>query len=174
MTIRMMAPQGRYINDYTVGQVIAGDLRKVGLNVTLANPMDWPSYLAYADEVGPTTDNVDVHMIGWAPSYLDATQQSSIMMPPLPPPGSDSSYYDGPKVTSLLKKANTELDATQRKQDYCTAEKQFWSDEPRHERQRPPERDGRDDLGEACVTMDRDGDRRWAAVAILPPRRAGR
>ncbi|MFZ0214972.1 MAG: ABC transporter substrate-binding protein [Candidatus Dormiibacterota bacterium] len=130
MTIRMMAPQGRYINDYTVGQVIAGDLRKVGLNVTLANPMDWPSYLAYADEVGPTTDNVDVHMIGWAPSYLDATQQSSIMMPPLPPPGSDSSYYDGPKVTSLLKKANTEIDATQRKQDYCTAEKQFWSDAP--------------------------------------------
>jgi peptide/nickel transport system substrate-binding protein len=130
MSIKLMSPQGRYINDYTVSQVVAGDLRAVGLKVTFPNPLDWPSYLAYTEEVAPGTDNVDVHMIGWAPSYLDATQQTEIMIPPLPPTGDDSSYYANPQVVSLLTKANTELNPAQRKADYCTASKQFWNDAP--------------------------------------------
>jgi ABC-type transport system substrate-binding protein len=130
MKIKLMAPQGRYIADYNMAQAVAGDLRKVGLQVDMPNPMDWPSYLGFADGVAPGVDNVDVHMIGWAPSYLDASQQFLLLTEPFPPPGDNSSYYLNSQVSSWVDKANSSLDPNLRKQNYCNAAKQVWNDAP--------------------------------------------
>lgn len=130
MTVKLMSPQGRYIADYNMAQAVAGDLRNVGLNVDMPNPMDWPSYLGYTDQVAPGTDNVDVHVIGWAPSYLDASQQMLLFSQPFPPAGDNSSYFQDPQVTSLIQKANSSLDPNERKNSYCQASKIIWNQAP--------------------------------------------
>ena len=130
MSIKLMSPQGRYIADYNMAQAVAGDLRNVGLKVDMPNPLSWPSYLGYTESVAPGVDNVDVHVIGWAPSYLDASQQMLLFTQPLPPPGDDSSYYLNPQVTSLVQQANSSLDTNTRKKDYCQASKIIWKAAP--------------------------------------------
>jgi peptide/nickel transport system substrate-binding protein len=130
LSITMRSPQGRYIADYAAAQAVAGDLRKVGLTVNLANPPDWKSYLAQV-QVPADKASTDIHLIGWAPGFLDASQA---MLPfqksQMPPAGSNNGYYSNPQVESLLAKAGTESDKAQREKDYCAANKLIWNDAP--------------------------------------------
>ncbi|MDQ6637335.1 MAG: ABC transporter substrate-binding protein [Candidatus Dormibacteraeota bacterium] len=131
MKLKVISPQGRYIGDYQVAQAVAGDLRKVGLQVELANPSDWPTYLSRMVNVPPDQATADMHLLGWAPSFLDAAQQFQIMTPDnFPPKGLNTSYYSNQSVTDLVTKANGETDSNQRKLDYCSAGKQVWKDAP--------------------------------------------
>lgn len=130
MSLTLMSPQGRYIGDYDVAQAVAGNLRAVGINVTVPNPPDWPTYVSTVD-VPLAKASTDLHLLGWASGYLDASghlvqfQQSQ-----WPPAGLATSYFDDPQIDALINKANTESASSQRQQDYCSAEKMIWNDAP--------------------------------------------
>jgi peptide/nickel transport system substrate-binding protein len=130
MSLKLMSPQGRYIGDYDVAQAVAGDLRAAGLNVTVPNPSDWPTYLSTVN-VAPGQASTDLHLLGWASQYMDASghlvqfEQSQ-----WPPAGLATSYYDDPQADALIQKANTESSTSQRAQDYCQAEKLIWNAAP--------------------------------------------
>jgi ABC-type transport system substrate-binding protein len=130
LTLTMRSPQGRYIADYEAAQAIAGDLRKVGVNVNLANPPDWRSYLGLIN-VAPTQAKQDIHVLGWAPAFLDASQQMQQFETEfIPPAGLSTSYYSNPEVDRLVARANAEPDKAQREKDYCAASKIIWDDAP--------------------------------------------
>jgi ABC-type transport system substrate-binding protein len=131
LTVTLVAPTGRYIQDFQAAQNIANDLRVVGVNVNGPSTMDWPSYVGTIN-VPPAKASVDLHMLGYAPGFLDASQAMQQMFDPasMPPRGLSTSYYDNPIVTALIQKAAIEPNRDARAQEYCDAEKQVWNDAP--------------------------------------------
>ena len=130
MSIKLLSPQGRYVGDYNAAQAIAGNLRSVGLKVDLPNPMDWATYLGTIN-VAPDKASTDLHVLGWAPGYLDASQAMlQFQKSQWPVAGLATTYYTNPEVEDLVARANTELGKSQRQKDYCQAAKLVWDDAP--------------------------------------------
>ncbi|HKF77876.1 MAG TPA: ABC transporter substrate-binding protein [Candidatus Dormibacteraeota bacterium] len=131
MTVKLVSPTGRYVQDFQVAQAVAGYLSSAGLNVQGPSTTDWPTYVATYAQVGPAQAKTDLSLLGWAPPYLDAQQQfEQFYSPRVPPAGLESSYYKNPQVDALITEANAGTDATQRQQQYCQAAKTVWSDAP--------------------------------------------
>jgi peptide/nickel transport system substrate-binding protein len=130
MSLKLMSPQGRYIGDYDVAQAVAGDLRAAGLKVTVPNPSDWPTYLSTVN-VASSQASTDLHLLGWASQYMDASGHLvQFERSQWPPAGLATSYYDSPSADALIQRANTESNTAQRAQDYCQAEKTIWNAAP--------------------------------------------
>jgi peptide/nickel transport system substrate-binding protein len=130
LTISLVAPTGRYIQDFQAAQNVANDLRAVGVTVNGPRTMDWPSYVGTIN-VPQAKASVDVHMLGYAPGFLDASQAMTQFDPNLQPPkGLETSYYENAGVAGLLQKAVSEPDRNARAQEYCQAEQQVWNDAP--------------------------------------------
>jgi peptide/nickel transport system substrate-binding protein len=131
MAVKMVAPTGRYVQDFQVAQAVAGYLRDVGINVSGPTTNDWPTYVATYTQVPPARATTDLHMLGWAPQFMDASQQFlQFYSTQVPPAGQESSYYTNPQVDQLIQAGNTATDPAQRKSNYCQAAKQVWNDAP--------------------------------------------
>jgi peptide/nickel transport system substrate-binding protein len=130
MSVKMISPTGRYVQDIQVANAVANNLRDVGLKVEGPGTSDWPTYLGTVN-VPPARASADLHLLGWAPAYLDAQQQfEQFYSQRWPSAGLATSYYKNPEVDALIEKANAGTDPNQRKQDYCTAAKTVWNDAP--------------------------------------------
>lgn len=129
-SLKFMHPTGRYVQDAPAAQAIAGNLRDVGLNVETSTA-DWPTYLATAVQVPADKGTVDMHMLGWAPGYLDASQQMvQFQTANWPPAGLNSAHYGDPTVDDLLVQAAKNTDEKTRATQYCDASKKIWEDAP--------------------------------------------
>ncbi len=130
LALKMVYPTGRYVQDQQVGQAIAGNLRDIGLTVD-ATTSDWPTYLGTIN-VPPEKSTADLHLLGWAPGYLDASQQMDQFRgsSAWPPKGLATSYYDNPRVVELNDKASSETDVKKREALYCEISKIIWDDAP--------------------------------------------
>ncbi len=130
VSIKFYAPTGRYIQDFQAAQAVANYLSAVGVKVDGPQTSDWPTYLATIN-VPPDKAKADLHLLGWAPGYLDASQAMvQFQSSQWPPKGLATSYYKNTQVDSLLAKANSESDQAARQADYCAASKQIWADAP--------------------------------------------
>jgi ABC-type transport system substrate-binding protein len=130
LSITLIAPTGRYIQDFPAAQNVAGDLRAIGVDVKGPATMDWPTYVR-TTIVPPENATADMHMLGWAPQYLDASNAMQMFDPgQIPPRGVQTAYYDNPAVTALLAKAQVEPDRETRAHEYCEAQRQVWNDAP--------------------------------------------
>lgn len=130
LSIKFVSPTGRYIQDFQAAQAIANDLSAVGVKVQGPTTSDWPTYLGTIN-VPPAKASVDLHLLGWAPGYLDASQAMvQFQSTQWPPAGLATSYYKNPQVDDLLAKANSESSQSARQSDYCSASKLIWDDAP--------------------------------------------
>ncbi len=130
MKVKLISPTGRYVQDFQAANAVAGNLRDVGINVEGPSTSDWPTYLATIN-VPPAKATAQLHVLGWAPGYLDAQQQmEQFYSKRIPPEGLATSYYNNPKVDDLIVKGNTGSDKDARGRDYCAASKQIWEDAP--------------------------------------------
>jgi len=130
LSIKFVAPTGRYIQDFQAAQAVANDLSAAGVKVDGPKTMDWPSYLGVIN-VAPADSTVDLHLLGWAPGFLDASQaMTQFQSSQWPKAGLATSYYKNPEVDSLLAKANSESDPAARQKDYCSASNLIWQDAP--------------------------------------------
>jgi peptide/nickel transport system substrate-binding protein len=92
--------------------------------------MDWHTYLRTIN-VPPTEATTQLHLLGWAPGYLDAQQQmEQFLSLRWPNKGLATSFYKNSTVEDLVLKANAGTDPNTRKQQYCQAAKQIWNDAP--------------------------------------------
>jgi peptide/nickel transport system substrate-binding protein len=131
MSVKLVSPTGRYEQDIQVANAVAGYLRDDGLRVDGPGTTDWPTYVPSYVLVPPAQAKTDLHLLGWAPSYLDAQQQfEQFYSARKPPAGQESSYYTNPEVDALIEKANSGTDPAQRQKDYCDAARTVWSDAP--------------------------------------------
>jgi len=129
VSLKMLHPTGRYVQDAQVSQAIAGNLREVGINVETAT-MDWPTYLATI-AVPPEKSTSDIHMLGWAPSVLDANQAMvQFKKSHWPPSGLATSHYYNPQVEELINKADQNVNEKERAEQYCQAAKIVWNECP--------------------------------------------
>jgi ABC-type transport system substrate-binding protein len=128
-TLDLLTPSGRYVQDAQAAEAIAGYLRDVGLTVNVSTS-DFPSFLARVN--APHSDQtVDMHLLGWAPAYLDADfQMQQFRQADHPPAGLATSFYTNPQVEQILGQADVELDQGKREQLYCDASKIIWDDAP--------------------------------------------
>lgn len=130
LTIKMGYPTGRYVQDKQAGEAIAGFLREIGLKVE-GQTSDWPTYLGSIN-VPPDKSTFDLHFLGWAPGYLDSSQQMAQFggQNYWPPKGLSTSYYENPRVVQLNTQATSEPDEKKRQDLYCQIWKQIWEDAP--------------------------------------------
>jgi peptide/nickel transport system substrate-binding protein len=121
LSIRMVAPNGRYLNDYKIGEAVAGDLRAVGVNVTLANPTDFPTYLNTI-YTAPEQSQVDAYIIGLGSVFLDGGHAiRSYMTQNVPPGGFNGAYYSNKEFDALMSKVDQEGNEATRKGLICDA-----------------------------------------------------
>lgn len=129
LTLDFIAPTGRYVQDFQAAQAIAGYLKEVGVEAKLST-MDWPSYIATITK--PKAENVtNLHLLGWAPAYLDAAQQMlQFQTDQHPPKGLATTFYSNSKVDELSAAALGETDPKKRDELYCQASKIIWDEAP--------------------------------------------
>lgn len=128
-TLELLTPSGRYVQDQQAAEAIAGYLREVGLDVSVSTS-DFPSFLARVN-APPSPQTVDMHLLGWAPPYLDADFQMQMFRQAThPPAGLATSFYTNPEVEELLAQADVEVDRDAREQLYCDASQIIWEDAP--------------------------------------------
>lgn len=121
LTLKMIAPQGRYLQDYQVAQAVAGYLRAVGLNIDLQPAMDFPTYISKLYVPKEKADH-DLALIGFGASYGDPSQALPFETKAIPPNGFNASYYNSNKFDKLMADAFSEADQTKRKDLYCQAQ----------------------------------------------------
>lgn len=127
--IALIHPTGRYVQDKEATQAVAGYLREVGIEPQLQT-MDWPSYISTIN--APAEKNTtQLHFLGWAPAFLDASQQMlQFLSTYAPPNGLATSFYTNPQVDSWITTAESEPNPEKRQQLYCQIAKQVWHDAP--------------------------------------------
>jgi peptide/nickel transport system substrate-binding protein len=129
MRLQLLHPTGRYVQDREAAAAIAGYLREVGLAVD-PQTMDWPSYVATIST--PAERNItQLHFLGWAPPFLDASQQVLQFLSTFAPPaGLETSFYANAEVDKLILAAERELNPDRRRSLYCEVSKRVWEDAP--------------------------------------------
>ena len=132
LQLRFAHPTGRTMQEALatqVAQAIAGNLRDAGVDTDLVGS-DWASFLA-AINVPDDKGTAHMHLFGWAPGLLDASQQmSQFVRGQWPPAGLATSHYWNPKVELLVSEAQRERDDQRRLDEYAEAERLVWDDAP--------------------------------------------
>jgi ABC-type transport system substrate-binding protein len=130
MTVRLMGPQGRYLQDSQVTQAVAGYFRDAGVKVDLANPLPFADYITKL-YVPSKEATFDAGVIGLSTSYGEPSHDLRYLMTSsLPPDGFNSAYYSNAKVDADMDKANESSDQGERDQLYCQVQKQVMADQP--------------------------------------------
>jgi peptide/nickel transport system substrate-binding protein len=128
--VSLIHPTGRYVQDKEATQAIAGYLREVGLEPQIQT-MDWPSYIRTISTPLDKDNTTQLHYLGWAPSFLDSSQQMlEFLSTYAPPNGLASTFYNNPEVDAWITAAESESDAAKRRELYCKIAKQVWHDAP--------------------------------------------
>jgi len=127
-TLQFLVPSGRYLNDYQVGEAVAGYLADVGVNVTIET-MDWPTYIATSLNSPDTKleDRPDMYMMGWGGGYFHGSHTMIIF--------ETGSYFNGygytnPELDALSAQAAAEPDMAKSAELYCQANQMIWDDAP--------------------------------------------
>jgi peptide/nickel transport system substrate-binding protein len=132
LQLRLMHPTGRSMQDAQAAQVaqaLAGNLHDVGVDCDLIGS-DWPSFLA-AISVPEDRGVAHMHLFGWAPTFLDASQQmTQFVRAQWPPAGLATSHYFNARVETLVEQAAQERDDQRRSDAYAEAQRLVWDDAP--------------------------------------------
>jgi peptide/nickel transport system substrate-binding protein len=128
LTLEFAAPAGRYPQAPEVAQAISGYLGEIGVKANVAT-LDWPTYVGKVTSL--PDDNVDLHILGWAASFVDPQQpMSQFDSSQSPPNGLATSFYANAEVDRLLAAAAREIDPERRADQFCQAMKIVWDEAP--------------------------------------------
>ena len=132
LLLKFIHPTGRSMQDALAAQVaqgVASNLHEVGVTTELTG-YDWPSYLA-AINVPEDRGVAHLHLFGWTPAFLDASQQlTQFTRAQWPPQGLATSHYTNPRVEALLDQSASEPDTQKRQDLYAEAQRIVWDDAP--------------------------------------------
>ena len=132
LQLRFLHPTGHALQEALAAQLaqaVAGSLRDVGVDTDLVGA-DWASFLA-AVNVPEDKGSAHMHLLNWAPSLLDASQQmTQFVRGQWPPYGLATSHYWNPRVELLVSEAAREADDQKRLDQYAEAQRIVWDDAP--------------------------------------------
>ena len=130
LTLKLMHPTGRYLQDKQVAEAVQAYLQEIGIEVELIT-MDWPSFVA--EILKPTEETTfDLVLVGWGPGVADAhfTLYAQFHSSVAIPNGLGIARYMNEEVDTLLDQAMKELDPERRKELYRRAIEIIWDDAP--------------------------------------------
>jgi peptide/nickel transport system substrate-binding protein len=133
LTVNMISPTGRYLQDIQAAQAIAGYLTAVGIKVNGPATADSAAYQGMVSAT-PADSKTELFIWSFAPDFPHASQQLGrlLITNSIPPKaGINYSHYSNPQVDALVAKAATDApNSDQASTDYCSAEKLIWADAP--------------------------------------------
>lgn len=129
LVLDFMSPTGRYVQDFPASQAIANYLADVGITANVRT-MDWPTYVATMTQPAESNET-NLHLLGWAPAFLDASQQmQQFHASQHPPAGLATSFYYNEEAVSLMDQAAAEIDPVERQRLYAEVSQIIWDDAP--------------------------------------------
>lgn len=129
-TISMRTPNGRYLFDKQVSEVVQAYLQAIGVKVELRT-YDWPTYIAGL--LKPIEESeLEVFLLGWGPLFLDADMglYGQFTQEVHPPKGLGAAFYTNPEYDEIMKKSREEQDPAKRLELLEKASKMVWDDCP--------------------------------------------
>lgn len=130
MSIRLLSPTGRLIQDFQAATAIAGNLRDVGLKVDGPTTKDYASLTAIYN-VAPSKEDWDLFLAGISPSYpAVGAQMVYFDGRKVVPVGNNQSYYSNPSVDSLISQGDQNPDQAAAIKSYCQAAQTVWTEAP--------------------------------------------
>lgn len=109
-SIRLLAPQGRYLQDSLVAEAVAGQLQQVGIDVDL----QILEYGTYSDQLA--AGDVELYLLGWGiapagdPHYIYNSLFHS--------ENGRYAFFDFPEIDALIEEGATTLDRDEREAVY--------------------------------------------------------
>ena len=102
-------PVGRYLNDKTIGEAIAADLKKIGIQASV-KPHEWANYVTAttAQKLFP------MQLQGWGPATLDADDLYSTNLHSKSP----FSHFQDERLDRLVEEGRSTLDKDKRLRIY--------------------------------------------------------
>ncbi|WP_077562444.1 ABC transporter substrate-binding protein [Polaromonas sp. C04] len=132
LTVKLIAPNGHYIQDRQATQAIAAYFQQVGVKSTVRTT-DWATYLAWVAEPS-AKQGAQINMFGYAGSTPAAATPGFALFAAgssaFPPNGYNTAFYQNEKFDKLWKEAGKEPDKQKRDDLYCQAQKIMWADAP--------------------------------------------
>jgi len=128
--IQFWTPIGRYVKDTRVAEVVAGQLREIGLDVKLQS-FEWGAFLSHVGK--PLKDaKQELFIMAWGPSTADADWVlrplfSSNMFKPK---GSNRFFYSDKTVDQLIEKQTDTVDPKERYEVCKQAQIKIMQDAP--------------------------------------------
>lgn len=127
--LNFISPTGRYVQDFQASQAVAGYLEEIGIESSVET-MDWGSYVG-AILTPPEESTLDLHFLGWAPGFSDASQHVEFFESKNNVPnGLGTHFYSNPEVDELAAAAVQTSDPAEREELYCQIEELIWNDAP--------------------------------------------
>lgn len=129
-TISMRTPNGRYLFDKQVSEVVQAYLQAIGVKVELRT-YDWPTYIAGLLKPLEETE-LEVFLLGWGPLFLDADMAlyGQFTTEVNPPRGLGSAFYSNPAYDALMKESRKAQDPEKRFALLKEASEMVWEDCP--------------------------------------------
>ncbi len=129
-TISMRTPNGRYLFDKQVSEVVQAYLQAIGVKVELRT-YDWPTYVAGL--LKPIEESeLEVFLLGWGPLFLDADMglYGQFTTEVNPPKGLGSAFYSNPVYDDIMKASRKAQDPKERLALLKQASEMVWDDCP--------------------------------------------
>ncbi len=129
-TISMRTPNGRYLFDKQVSEVVQAYLQAIGVKVELRT-YDWPTYVAGL--LKPIEESeLEVFLLGWGPLFLDADMglYGQFTTEVNPPKGLGSAFYSNPVYDDIMKASRRAQDVKERLALLKEASEMVWDDCP--------------------------------------------
>ena len=129
-TINMRTPNGRYLFDKQIAEVVQAYLQDIGVKVELRT-YDWPTYIAGLQK--PLAESeLEVFLLGWGPLFLDADMglYGQFTTEVNPPKGLGSAFYSNPKFDELMVTTRKAQDPKKRFELLKQASEMVWDDCP--------------------------------------------
>lgn len=129
-TVNMRTPNGRYLFDKQVAEVVQAYLQAIGVKVELRT-YDWPTYVAGLLKPIEETE-LEVFLLGWGPLFLDADMAlyGQFTTEVNPPKGLGSSFYTNAAYDELMKESRKAQDPAKRLELLKDASAIIWEDCP--------------------------------------------
>ncbi len=118
----LWTPEGRYAMDIQICEAVAGQLKKIGVNVKIRK-MEWAAFLR-ALRKAPQESTHEMYFLGWSTSTGDADWGLRPMFHSgnFPPDGGNRCYYKNDEVDRLLNLGMKTSDQAKRKEAYAKAQ----------------------------------------------------
>lgn len=129
-TINMRTPNGRYLFDKQVAEVVQAYLQAIGVKVELRT-YDWPTYVGGILKPIEETE-LEVFLLGWGPLFLDADMAlyGQFTTEVSPPKGLGAAFYSNKTYDKIMKASRMEQDPKKRFALLKQASEIIWEDCP--------------------------------------------